>query len=69
MKYQTQDSFAFKNNMAEGKRLSKALEPIRTQRQVADMLGMSQEGVRRIEYRALAKVARELRKFYECRDL
>jgi endonuclease I len=64
MKTETQKSFAFKRQMSEGKRLSEALQPIRTQQEVADMLGLSNEGVRRVEYRALAKVSKILRRWY-----
>lgn len=57
----TQNSVAFRRQMAIGRAISKQLDPLLTQQQVADKLGLSQEGVRRIEYRALAKLASRMK--------
>jgi len=65
MKYETQKSVAFRRQMAIGREISKQLEKaigsLHTQQQVADALGLSQEGVRRIEYRALFKIAQRMK--------
>lgn len=65
MKYETQKSAAFRRQMKVGREISKQLEKAigsrKTQQQVADTLGLSQEGVRRIEYRALFKIAQRMK--------
>jgi len=65
MKYETQKSVAFRRQMKVGREISKQLEKAigsrHTQQQVADAMGLSQEGVRRIEYRALFKIAQRMR--------
>lgn len=57
----TQNSAAFKQQMAVGRAISKQLDPLLTQQQVGDKLGISYEAVRRIEYRALAKIASRIK--------
>lgn len=57
----TQNSVAFRAQMEIGRAISKQLDPLLTQQQVADRLGLSYEGVRRIEYRALAKIASRIK--------
>lgn len=61
MKIATQNSFSFKRQQAIGRAFSKRLEKFLgtrlTQRQVGAKLGLSYEGVRKIEYRALYKIA------------
>lgn len=65
MKIATQNSVAFKHQMAVGRAISKRLDKqfgaLLTQQQVGDMLGLSCEGVRRIEYRALYKLMTRLK--------
>lgn len=61
MKNTTQNSVAFRAQMEIGRRISKQLDPLLTQQQVGDKLGLSYEAVRRIEYRALGKVFIRLR--------
>lgn len=65
MKYETQKSVAFRRQMAEGRAISKRLEKAfgskHTQQQTADALGLSKEGIRRIEYRALFKIAQRMK--------
>jgi hypothetical protein len=64
-KYETQKSAAFRRQMKVGREISKQLEKAigsrHTQQQVADAMGLSQEGVRRIEYRALFKIAQRMK--------
>lgn len=52
---------AYRRQMKIGRALSKCLDPKLTQRQVAAKLGLTQEGVRKIEYRALFKLAQRLK--------
>lgn len=61
MKNTTQNSAAFRQQMEIGRRISKQLDPLLTQQQVGDKLGISYESVRRIEYRALAKIASRIK--------
>lgn len=65
MKIATQNSVAFKQQMSIGHCISKQLDPLLTQRQVADKLGISQEAVRKIEYRALFKIAMRMKAHYD----
>lgn len=58
---QTINSVAYRRQMKIGRALSKCLDPKLTQRQVAAKLGLTQEGVRKIEYRALFKLAQRMR--------
>jgi len=61
----TQDSTAFKQQQAHGREISKRLEKLLgvrlTQREVGEQLGISYEGARKIEYRALHKLALRLK--------
>lgn len=61
MKNTTQNSAAVRAQMEIGRRISKQLDTRLTQQQVADKLGISAEAVRKIEYRALAKIASRIK--------
>lgn len=60
MKVATQNSVAFKQQMAVGRAISKRLDKQfgarLTQREAGAKMGMSCEGFRRLEYRTLYKV-------------
>lgn len=64
MKTATQNSVAFKRQIEVGRAISKRMESLfgsrLTQSQVGDIMGLSYEGVRKIEYRALYKLRMRL---------